>query len=570
MRNNKAAGADGVVAELIKYGGGGLRDQLFDLVGMCWEHGEVPAAWRDAVMIPIPKKGNLRLCDSWRGISLLSVPGKIYAKILCARLNQIAERVLPESANGFRAGRGTLDCIALTRFLLSRVNVSEGGTLHSVFADVGKAFDNASRDGIWIVLRRNGVPPRLLAALRSLHDGMEARVRLNGRMSESFPCLTGVRQGCCVAPVLYNLWHAAVLAEWRRELPEDIEVEFRVQADITRARADQGRPGSGSVRIDDSSYADDTAWHASSWETCKRRWSRFVEVTRRFGVTISYRKTVHMVSGEDDTEGDLLAADPDKQDEVGPWMRIHQVDIAEQLGSVHQADGGYEAEVSKRLRVAGATWGRLKPLCFASRVVARRRKWRVFSAFVLSKLLVGVGAWAAPAPQVRRLQTFYDRCLRTMTGYTTVRMRDEHVTDAQIRTWLGAPHLRELVDRECLRWAGHVARMSATRLPLRILFGHVPKWPYASGVLHGNRRPFYHTRVTQACTNFGMDPSLALDAAQDADRWRRRIHAEGWSLRTDQAARLPNVQSVQDAPPAPIWPQPTDFAGGTSGRCADD
>ena len=41
------------------------------------EKRQVVDDWKDAVVVPIPKKGNLQLCDNWRGISLLDIVGKI-------------------------------------------------------------------------------------------------------------------------------------------------------------------------------------------------------------------------------------------------------------------------------------------------------------------------------------------------------------------------------------------------------------------------------------------------------------------------------------------------------------
>ena len=41
-----------------------------------WEEGKVVRDWQDAVVVPIPKKGDLKQCDHWRGISLLDVVGK--------------------------------------------------------------------------------------------------------------------------------------------------------------------------------------------------------------------------------------------------------------------------------------------------------------------------------------------------------------------------------------------------------------------------------------------------------------------------------------------------------------
>jgi len=71
----------------------------------------VPRDWSDAVLIPIPKKGDLSSCDNWRGISLglLDMVGKVMAKILQGRLQQLAETELPESQCGFRTGRGCSD-----------------------------------------------------------------------------------------------------------------------------------------------------------------------------------------------------------------------------------------------------------------------------------------------------------------------------------------------------------------------------------------------------------------------------------------------------------------------------
>ena len=69
-----------------------------------WKEKSVPTEWRDAILIPIPKKGDLSHCDNWRGISLLDVVGKVVARILQERLLKLTEDELPESPCGFRKG----------------------------------------------------------------------------------------------------------------------------------------------------------------------------------------------------------------------------------------------------------------------------------------------------------------------------------------------------------------------------------------------------------------------------------------------------------------------------------
>ena len=67
-----------------------------------WREGKVVDDWKDAVVVPIPKKGNLQLSDNWRGISLLDTVVKIFVRIIQEQLQAIAEHTLPESQCGFR------------------------------------------------------------------------------------------------------------------------------------------------------------------------------------------------------------------------------------------------------------------------------------------------------------------------------------------------------------------------------------------------------------------------------------------------------------------------------------
>ena len=117
LRRGKAGGKTGIVPELP---GADIQDRLLQLIQDMWAQGTVVEDWRDAVVVPIPKKGDLKLCDNWRGISLLDVAGKVFAWILQDRLQGIAEKVLPESQCGFRKGRGCTDMVFAARQLVEK------------------------------------------------------------------------------------------------------------------------------------------------------------------------------------------------------------------------------------------------------------------------------------------------------------------------------------------------------------------------------------------------------------------------------------------------------------------
>ena len=82
---------EGILPELIMYGGAELWDWLLELMQEVWEEQKVVGDWQDAEIVPITKKGDLRLCDTWRDISLLDVVGKVFARVMQERLQTIAD-----------------------------------------------------------------------------------------------------------------------------------------------------------------------------------------------------------------------------------------------------------------------------------------------------------------------------------------------------------------------------------------------------------------------------------------------------------------------------------------------
>ena len=77
IQNGKAAGPDSIPAEALKRDVTTSVEMLYSLFEEIWEKEEIPAEWKEGYLIKIPKKGNLSRCDNFRGITLLSVPGKV-------------------------------------------------------------------------------------------------------------------------------------------------------------------------------------------------------------------------------------------------------------------------------------------------------------------------------------------------------------------------------------------------------------------------------------------------------------------------------------------------------------
>ena len=76
------------------------------------ENSAVATGLKRSVFIPIPKKGNAKVCSNYCTIVLISCASKVMLKTLQARLQQYMNCELPDVQAGFRKGRGTRDQIA--------------------------------------------------------------------------------------------------------------------------------------------------------------------------------------------------------------------------------------------------------------------------------------------------------------------------------------------------------------------------------------------------------------------------------------------------------------------------
>ena len=80
--------------------------------------------------------------------------------------------------------------------------------------DLKKAYDSVPREALWVALGKLGVPEKTIQLIRSFHQDMRARVRLDGVMLEEISVQNGLKQGCCMAPVLFNLYTCLAVERW--------------------------------------------------------------------------------------------------------------------------------------------------------------------------------------------------------------------------------------------------------------------------------------------------------------------------------------------------------------------
>ena len=139
IQGGKASGMDGVRVEMLKEGGVTIFEWLVRVFNICFMLSVVPVDWVLACLVLLYKgKGDVHECRNFRGISLLSVVGKVYGKILINRISDKTENVIAEVQSGFRRGRGCTDQVFIVRQICEKY-LGKGKDVYFAFLDLEKA-----------------------------------------------------------------------------------------------------------------------------------------------------------------------------------------------------------------------------------------------------------------------------------------------------------------------------------------------------------------------------------------------------------------------------------------------
>ena len=128
---------------------------LVELFNKVWNDEKVPDPWKKGIIVKIPKKGDLTDCGNWRGINLLSVPVKIFCRVLLQRMKKGIEKTLREEQAGFRSERSCTDQIFVLRTIVEQ-SLEWNSSTYANFIDFQKAFDSIHHLSMWRILKAYG------------------------------------------------------------------------------------------------------------------------------------------------------------------------------------------------------------------------------------------------------------------------------------------------------------------------------------------------------------------------------------------------------------------------------
>lgn len=209
LKRGKSAGIDGIKNEMIKDSTSLLVPSLVHLFNIILQSGTFPTAWRLSTLTPIHKKGDKSVPKNYRGIAVCSNLCKLFCLVLHNRLNSFVNlnSSIPNNQIGFKKGSRTSDHILVLKSLIDKyINKAGKSYLYVCFIDFSAAFDTVWRNALIYKLTQIGVGGQFLATICDMYRSVSFAVKYDNKLTESFETTVGVKQGCVLSPLFFNIF----------------------------------------------------------------------------------------------------------------------------------------------------------------------------------------------------------------------------------------------------------------------------------------------------------------------------------------------------------------------------
>ena len=204
MPNNKTPGSDGLSVEFYKCFWEDIKQLVINSLNEGFDKSELSETQKQGILILLHKKGDKRILDNWRPISLLNIDYKIVAKVMCKRLQNVIGKLIYKDQTGYLKSRSTTENIRLVEDVIDfclHLNLP----CILIFLDFKKAFDNVNHDFLFQLLKKFQFKDSFIRWIKVLYNNASGKVINNGWVTKKFKIEQGVRQGCPLSALLFLL-----------------------------------------------------------------------------------------------------------------------------------------------------------------------------------------------------------------------------------------------------------------------------------------------------------------------------------------------------------------------------
>lgn len=438
-KNGKAVGPDEVPIELIRLIDEDCIDVLVELFNEIYQTGTIPKQWLQSTFVAIPKKPHATTCSDHRTIALMSHTLKVFLKIIHSRIVKTLENEISDTQFGFRNGMSTREALFGLNVLAQRC-LDMNHDIYLCFVDFEKAFDKVQHGKLIEILNSKNIDSRNIEIISRLYWNQTAKVKVDNQFTENIEIQRGVRQGCVLSPLLFNVYSEAIFQNTLSDSKEGISINGEI--------------------LNNLRFADDTVIMTDNMNDLQNVMQRLNTNCNEYGLRINLNKTKYMVITKSIIENTQLNVEN---------TDIERVNAYKYLGAWITSSIDQTKEIKTRIEVARTSFIKLKKfLC--CRDIGLKLRLRMLRCYVFPTLLYGLEAWTLKQAQLDKLAAFELWCYRRILRISwTERVSNIEVT----RRVENEPEILITIKKRKLEYLGHVMRGQKYALLQLIIQGRI-------------------------------------------------------------------------------------------------
>ena len=247
---------------------------------------------------------------------------------------------------------------------------------------------------------------------------------IDGKLTEWFCVLIGLRQGCLLSPTLFNIFLEFVLKEIKC-VPQQLAMNDKELAQIIK-------------------YADDTTLLALGFQKLQEMSSQLQSACTKWGMKINTAKCKVLTTAEDQIT-----------------IQGEHIENVKDFIFLGSSVPNVTNDIDRRIVLASTSFGRLRKAIWNNRKISLQLKMRLFRALILPIATYASETWVLTIKDENKLNVFEMRCLRAILGVS----RRDRISNANIRKTTNSEYsITDMIRTKRLKWFGHVCRKPTTSL----------------------------------------------------------------------------------------------------------